>query len=116
MRLKITRNSCPAMVSSLARCEHMELSDMGVHIRLQRKGSTHSPFYHVVATDQRNPRDGRFIEKLGYYDPKGEPSTIELKEDRLQHWYKLGAQLTDAAKKLVKIKKIPLSRAQTTNK
>ena len=57
---------------------------MAVHIRLQRKGSTHRPFYHLVATDHRNPRDGRFIEKLGYYDPKSEPSLVELKEDRIQ--------------------------------
>jgi small subunit ribosomal protein S16 len=83
---------------------------MAVHIRLQRKGTTHRPFYHVVAADQRSPRDGRFIEKLGYYDPAAEPSVIELKVDRLEHWYAQGAQLTDACSKLVKAKKINLSR------
>ncbi|MDD9951569.1 MAG: 30S ribosomal protein S16 [Zetaproteobacteria bacterium] len=83
---------------------------MAVHIRLQRRGSTHRPFYHLVATDSRSPRDGRFIEKLGYYDPKGEPSTVEVKADRLQHWYSKGAQLSDAVAKLVKIKSIALSR------
>jgi len=83
---------------------------MAVHIRLQRRGTTHRPFYHVVATDQRNPRDGRFLEKLGYYDPLQEPSLIELKADRVQHWFQHGAQLTPAAKKLVAIKKIALSR------
>jgi small subunit ribosomal protein S16 len=83
---------------------------MAVHIRLQRKGSTHRPFYHVVATDHRSARDGRFIEKLGYYDPKTEPSTIEIKEDRLQHWYSQGAQLTNSCQKIVNKKNIQLSR------
>lgn len=89
---------------------------MAVHIRLQRRGSTHRPFYHMVATDQRNPRDGRFIEKLGYYDPKTEPSTIELKGERIQHWYAKGAQLSTTAAKLVKIKEIPLSRTASEAK
>lgn len=83
---------------------------MAVHIRLQRKGNTHRPFYHMVATDHRNPRDGRFIEKLGYYDPMANPSIIELKEDRVQFWYGKGAQLTKAAEKLVKLKKYKLER------
>ncbi|MFK7873995.1 MAG: 30S ribosomal protein S16 [Oligoflexales bacterium] len=83
---------------------------MSVNIRLQRHGSTHRPFYHVVVTDSRNPRDGRFIEKLGYYDPKTEPSTISLKEDRVQHWYGLGAQMSETVAKLAKIRKISLER------
>lgn len=83
---------------------------MGVQIRLQRKGATHRPFYHLVVTDKRSPRDGKFIEKLGYYDPNAEPSIIELKSDRIQHWYGLGAQLSETAQKLVKISKIELSR------
>ena len=83
---------------------------MAAQIRLQRRGTTHRPFYHVVVADKRSPRDGRFIEKLGYYDPKTEPSTVELKAERIQHWYQQGAQLSDAAQNLVKIKKITLSR------
>ena len=66
---------------------------MAVSIRLQRRGTTHRPFYHIVAADSRAPRDGRFIEKLGYYDPKAEPSVIEVKTERVQHWYERGAQL-----------------------
>lgn len=91
---------------------------MAVHIRLQRKGATHKPFYHVVATDQRNPRDGRFLEKLGYYDPNCNPSVVELKEDRLQYWYGKGAQLTPATEKLVKVKELVLERdkVHTTKK
>ncbi len=84
---------------------------MAVHIRLQRKGATHKPFYHVVATDQRNARDGRFIEKLGYYDPNCEPSVIELKSERIQYWYSKGAQVSIPVSKMLKIKDVKLSRA-----
>lgn len=83
---------------------------MAVTIRLQRHGSTHSPFYHIVATDRRNPRDGRFIEKLGYYDPSKEPSILHLKEDRAQYWYQNGAELTTAVKSIIKFKKLTLKR------
>lgn len=86
---------------------------MAVHIRLQRKGKPHKPFYHVVAADHHKKRDGRFIEKLGYYDPNVEPSTIVLKEDRVQYWFSKGAQLTEAVAKMVKIKKLDLTRAKT---
>lgn len=83
---------------------------MAVSIRLQRRGTTHRPFYHIVAADSRAPRDGRYIERLGHYDPKQEPSVIEIKEDRLQHWFKAGAQLSDTTKRLANIKKIELTR------
>lgn len=83
---------------------------MAVHVRLQRHGSIHRPFYHVVAADHRKKRDGRFIEKLGYYDPNKEPSQIELKTDRVQYWYAKGAQLSETVAKLAKIQKIELSR------
>jgi small subunit ribosomal protein S16 len=83
---------------------------MALTLRLQRHGSTHRPFYHLVAADSRSPRDGRFIEKLGYYDPNQEPSVIEMKEDRVQYWYGNGAVLTDTVKKLVKAKNVRLSR------
>ena len=86
---------------------------MAVSIRLQRKGSTHKPFYHIVAADRRSPRDGRFIEKLGYYDSKTEPSVIEIKSERLQHWYQQGAQVSSAVEKLAAIKKITLQRTTT---
>lgn len=83
---------------------------MAVHIRLQRKGTTNRSFYHVVAADHRCRRDGRFIEKLGYYDPNTEPSTLELKSDRVQHWYSKGAVLSSTVQALAKIKKIALKR------
>ena len=83
---------------------------MAVNIRLQRKGSTHRPFYHVVVTDSRSPRDGRFIEKVGHYDPTRNPSVVLLNEERVQYWYRRGAQLSDVAQRLVRIQKIELDR------
>ncbi len=83
---------------------------MAVTLRLQRHGNTHRPFYHIVATDSRNARNGRFIEKLGYYDPNKDPSIMEVKEDRMQYWYERGAQMSDTVKTIVKKKKIQLDR------
>ena len=83
---------------------------MAVTLRLARHGSTHRPFYHVVAADSRKARDGRYLEKLGYYDPNKEPSIIELKEDRVQHWFGNGATVSPTVSKLLKIKNVELKR------
>ena len=83
---------------------------MAVTIRLARHGSTHRPFYHIVAADHRKARDGRFIEKLGYYDPNHNPSIIEMKNDRVQYWYSKGATMSPTVTKLAKISKVELSR------
>ncbi|SMF34132.1 30S ribosomal protein S16 [Pseudobacteriovorax antillogorgiicola] len=83
---------------------------MALTLRLQRHGSTHRPFYHIVATDSRRPRDGRFIEKLGYYDPNHKPSIMEVKADRVQYWYSHGAVVTDAVKTILKRKEVKLDR------
>ncbi|MES2744062.1 MAG: 30S ribosomal protein S16 [Bdellovibrionota bacterium] len=85
-------------------------------LRLQRHGSTHRPFYHIVATDSRNARDGKFLEKLGYYDPKAEPSIIELKVDRANYWYERGAEVSTAVASIFRAKKIKLERAKTHKK
>jgi small subunit ribosomal protein S16 len=85
---------------------------MAVHIRLQRHGSHNRPFYHVVATDHKSARNGKFLEKLGYYDPKISPSVIELKADRMQEWFGKGAVLSNTVAKLVKLKKLELKRNQ----
>ncbi len=82
-------------------------------LRLQRHGSTHRPFYHIVATDSRNARDGKFIEKLGYYDPSAEPSIIDFKLDRATHWYERGANVSTAVAAIFRAKKIKLERAKT---
>ena len=86
---------------------------MTLALRLQRHGRKSRPFYHIVATDIRNPRDGRFKEKLGYYDPNHDPSIIEINAARLQHYYRHGAQISAAVRNLTDIKKIALSRTAT---
>lgn len=75
-----------------------------VKIRLQRTGAKKRPFYHVVATDSRNPRDGRYIERLGFFNPvaKGQEERLRLDLDRVDHWVGHGAQLTDRVGLLVK--------------
>lgn len=67
---------------------------MAVRIRLTRVGARNNPIWRVVATDQRSPRDGRFIEVLGHYNPQTDPSTIVIDEDRARHWLTHGAQPT----------------------
>src|SRR3569623_1270596 len=69
---------------------------MALKIRLSRAGTTKRPYYHVVIADARSPRDGRFIEKVGTYDPKVEDSKrVNLVTERIQHWLRVGAQPTD---------------------
>jgi small subunit ribosomal protein S16 len=75
---------------------------MSVRVRLTRVGSKKNPIWRVVVADQRSPRDGRFIETIGHYNPQTNPSTIRLDEERLQHWLARGAQPTGTVKQLVK--------------
>ena len=69
-------------------------------------GARNNPIWRVVATDQRSPRDGRFIEVLGHYNPQTDPSTIELDGERVRSWLRQGAQPSDAVRKLLKAKGI----------
>jgi small subunit ribosomal protein S16 len=75
---------------------------MSVRVRLTRVGSKKNPIWRVVVADQRSPRDGRFIETIGRYNPQTEPSTIAIDEERLQHWLARGAQPTGAVKQLMR--------------
>ncbi len=77
---------------------------MPVKIRLQRHGTKKRPFYHIVAADSRSPRDGKFIEKLGTYNPLSVPATIELDVDKAHEWLDKGAQPTDTAHAILKYK------------
>ena len=77
---------------------------MSVKLRLQRKGRTKAPFYHIVVADSRSPRDGRFIEKIGTYNPLTVPATIELNRDRAYEWLKNGAQPTDTVRAILRFK------------
>ena len=73
-----------------------------VKIRLRRLGAHKKPFYRVVVADSRAPRDGKFIEEIGYYDPMKEPKVIEINAELAKKWLENGAQPTDTVKKLFK--------------
>ena len=75
---------------------------MAVKIRLARGGAKKTPFYQIVVADERSPRDGRFIEKLGQYDPRQDQSLLNLKEDRTLDWLNKGAQPTDTVRRLLR--------------
>jgi len=74
---------------------------MALKIRLRRMGAHKAPFYRVVVADSRSPRDGRFIEELGYYDPTTEPTTIKLDTEKTLAWIAKGAQPSDRVKTLL---------------
>ena len=76
---------------------------MAVKIRLRRMGAKKNPFYRIVVADSRYPRDGRFIEEIGTYNPNTQPSTIQIKSDRAQYWLGVGAQPTEQVLNLLKI-------------
>jgi small subunit ribosomal protein S16 len=73
-----------------------------VKIRLKRMGAKRRPFYRLVVADARSPRDGRFIEQLGYYDPLTDPATIKIDEDKVLLWLGKGAQPSESARILLK--------------
>ena len=75
---------------------------MAVRLRLTRVGSKKNPIYRVVVADSRSPRDGKFIEIIGRYNPQTDPSTIDLDDEKIQEWIAKGAQPSDAVKKLIK--------------
>lgn len=75
-----------------------------VTIRLSRTGAKKRPFYHIVVTDSRNSRDGRYIERLGFFNPvaKGSEQRLQLNNDRIDHWVSQGAQTSDRVSQLIK--------------
>jgi len=75
---------------------------MAVVLRLSRAGTHKAPFYHVVATDSRKPRDGRYLEDVGLYDPTQTPVRLELKAERVEHWLKAGARPSPTVAMLIK--------------
>ena len=76
---------------------------MAVKMRLKRMGQKKAPFYRVIVADSRSPRDGRFIEEVGYYDPTKDPSVIKIDKELAKKWLSQGAQPTDTVAKLLKI-------------
>jgi small subunit ribosomal protein S16 len=75
---------------------------MAVKIRLARVGAKKRPFYRIVASDVRSPRDGRHLERLGTYDPRTSPSTVTLKHDRIAYWLGVGARPTTSVARLLR--------------
>jgi small subunit ribosomal protein S16 len=75
---------------------------MAVKIRLRRMGAKKAPFYRIVVADERYPRDGRFIEEIGYYDPTKEPSVVKVDAEKAKQWLSNGAQPTDTVKGILK--------------
>jgi len=75
---------------------------LAVRIRLKRVGARKDPHYRVVVSDSRSPRDGRFIEEIGHYDPRGGPEGVAVKEDRAVHWMLRGALPSDTVRSLFK--------------
>ncbi|MFQ9439717.1 MAG: 30S ribosomal protein S16 [Acutalibacteraceae bacterium] len=75
---------------------------MAVKIRLKRMGAKKAPFYRIVVADSRSPRDGRFIEEIGYYNPMEEPKVVKVDADKAKDWISKGAQPTDTVKTLFK--------------
>ena len=74
---------------------------MAVKIRLRRMGAKKAPFYRIVVADSRFPRDGRFIEEVGYYDPMTEPATIKVDLEKVDKWLSNGAQPTDTVRSII---------------
>jgi len=79
---------------------------MAVKIRLRRMGAKKQPFYRIVVADSRFPRDGRFIEEIGWYDPTKDPSAVKIDADKVKQWISDGAQPTDTVKALLKREQI----------
>ncbi|RRD95888.1 30S ribosomal protein S16 [Clostridiales bacterium COT073_COT-073] len=76
---------------------------MAVKMRLKRMGAKKAPFYRIVVADSRSPRDGKFIEQVGYYDPTKNPSEFKIDEEIAKKWLSTGAQPSDTVRKLLKI-------------
>ncbi|MEJ2023999.1 MAG: 30S ribosomal protein S16 [Deltaproteobacteria bacterium] len=75
---------------------------MAVRIRLTRMGAKKKPFYRLVAADSEAPRDGKFLDILGYYDPKADPAIVKIQEDKVRYWLEKGAVMTESARSLLK--------------
>jgi len=75
---------------------------LSVKIRLKRGGAKKNPFYRIVVADSRFPRDGRFVEQLGYYDPETDPATVKIDEDKTVAWLKDGALPSDTVRSILK--------------
>lgn len=85
---------------------------MAVKLRLARAGAKKKPFYKIVAADSRSPRDGKFIEQVGYYDPTRNPALTRIDMDKMEHWLKVGAQPSQIVKELIRKARAETDQAQ----
>jgi small subunit ribosomal protein S16 len=83
---------------------------MAVRMRLARHGATKKPFYRIVVADSESPRDGRYLENVGTYDPKNAPARVPIKTERVQYWLGKGATPTDTVKNLLKREGVSASK------
>jgi len=89
---------------------------MAVVLRLSRAGTHKAPFYHVVATDSRKPRDGAYLEDVGIYDPTRRPEVIQLKADRIEYWLKKGARPSETVAEVIRKSKAQPTRPTEAKK
>lgn len=87
---------------------------MAVKIRLKRMGAKKSPFYRIVVADSRAPRDGRFIEELGYYNPLTEPKTVKVNAEKVNEWVKKGAKPTETVDRIFKENSVYTNKENAT--
>jgi len=87
---------------------------MAIKIRLTRAGRKKKPFYRIVVADSRAPRDGRFIEIVGNYDPQTDPAEVTIKEDRVLEWLSKGAEPTETVSHLLKKKGVSVNKEKVT--
>jgi len=87
---------------------------MPVRLRLTRKGAKKRPFYRIVAADSEAPRDGRFLEVLGYYDPLKDPAQVQMDEDKVRKWIQRGAKVSDTVGSLLRKKGVPTIPSHTS--
>jgi small subunit ribosomal protein S16 len=87
---------------------------MPVRIRLTRKGAKKRPFYRIVAADSEAPRDGRFLEVVGYYNPQTDPAQITIDEEKITKWIDRGAKVSETVSSLLRKRKVPKVSSQTT--
>jgi len=86
---------------------------MPVRVRLTRKGAKKRPFYRIVAADSEAPRDGRFLEVLGYYDPLKDPALVHIDEDKVRKWIQRGAKVSETVGSLLRKKGVSIVPSQT---
>jgi small subunit ribosomal protein S16 len=78
------------------------VSELAVKIRLRRMGAKKNPFYRIVVAESRSPRDGAFIEEIGYYDPKKQPAVVEVEAERASYWLRNGAQPSQTVRDILR--------------